>query len=111
MGIANKELKRQNKNNEERAAELIVANKKLSFHAVEKKNHADELALHNDEKEKRGVKNKELEVYNDSLKLDSHYSLSLIEASLDPLFAINLEGKLRMLMSQQLKLLMFQKRN
>ena len=50
--------------------------------------------MQNEEKEKRVIENKELEAYNDSLKLASQYSLSLIEASRDPLFTISLDGKI-----------------
>jgi len=39
-------------------------------------------------------KNKELEVFADSVKFASQYSLSLIEASLDPLVTISPEGKI-----------------
>jgi len=39
-------------------------------------------------------KNKALEVFADSVKLASQYSLSLIEASLDPLVTISPEGKI-----------------
>lgn len=99
--IANKELKFQNKNKEKRAAELIIANKELLFQSSEKQNRADELiiadielAFQNDEKEKRVIENKELEDSNDTLKSASQYSLSLIEASRDPLFAISPEGKI-----------------
>ena len=63
-----------------RAAELGIANK--------------ELAYQNEEKEKRGTANKELEAFSYSLKLASQYSLSLIEASLDPLVTISPEGKI-----------------
>ena len=118
--LANKELKLQNKYKEKRAAELLIANKELIFQTGEKQNRADELiiankellfqtgekqnradelviadielAFQNDEKEKRVIENKELEDYNNSLKLASQYSLSLIEASLDPLFAISIDG-------------------
>ncbi|MCF6129624.1 PAS domain S-box protein [Flavobacterium sp. AS60] len=61
-------------------AELVAANKALAFQ--------------NQEKEKRVFENKELEAYNYSLKLASHYSLSLIEASRDPLFTISPKGKI-----------------
>ena len=47
-----------------------------------------------EEKEKRVVESKELQAYNYSLKLASQYSLSLIEASRDPLFTISLDGKI-----------------
>lgn len=99
--IANKELAYQNKEKENRAAELIIANKELAFQSGEKKNRANELVLadkelnfQNEEKEKRVIESKELEAYNYSLKLASQYSLSLIEASRDPLFTISLDGKI-----------------
>lgn len=99
--IANKELKFQNKIKEKRAAELIIANKELLFQTDEKQNRADELVIadkelnfQNEEKEKRVFENKELEAYNDSLKAASQYSLSLIEASRDPLFTISPKGKI-----------------
>ncbi|MEO8234161.1 MAG: PAS domain S-box protein [Flavobacterium sp.] len=99
--IANKELKLNNKNKEKRAAELIIANKELKFQTSEKQNRANELviadkelAFQNDEKEKRVIENKELEDYSNSLKLASQYSLSLIEASRDPLFTISPKGKI-----------------
>src|SRR5665647_78227 len=40
------------------------------------------------------IRNKELEAFTASKKLLSNYSLSLIEASLDPLITINTEGKI-----------------
>ena len=120
--IANKELAFQNQEKEKRAAELVIANKELLFQSGEKQNRADELviankellfqegekqdradelviadkelAFQNDEKEKRVIENKELEDYSYSLKLASQYSLSLIEASRDPLFTISPEGKI-----------------
>jgi PAS domain S-box-containing protein len=99
--IANKELAFQNKEKEKRAAELVIANKELLFQTGEKQDRADELviadkelAFQNDEKEKRVIENKELEDYSYSLKLASQYSLSLIEASRDPLFTISPEGKI-----------------
>ena len=120
--IANKELEYQNKIKEKRAAELVIANKELLFQKGEKQDRADELeiankellfqtgekqdraaelviadkelAFQNDEKEKRVIENKELEAYSYSLKLASQYSLSLIEASRDPLFTISPEGKI-----------------
>lgn len=99
--IANKELEYQNTIKEKRAAELIIANKELLFQKDEKQNRADELVLadkelnfQNLEKEKRVSENKELEAYNYSLKLASQYSLSLIEASRDPLFTISPDGKI-----------------
>ena len=40
------------------------------------------------------VRNQELELFTTSQKLLSNYSLSLIEASLDPLITINIDGKI-----------------
>ena len=122
LEIANEKLAQQNKNKEKSAAELIIANKELLFESCEKQNRANELviankellfqtgekqnrakelviadkelAFQNDEKEKRVIENKELEDYSNSLKLASQYSLSIIEASRDPLFAISPEGKI-----------------
>jgi len=82
-------------------AELIIANKELLFLKNEKQNRANELVIadkelnfQNEEKEKRVIESKELEAYNYSLKLASQYSLSLIEASRDPLFTISPKGKI-----------------
>ncbi|WP_396147794.1 PAS domain S-box protein [Flavobacterium sp.] len=101
LTIANKELVFQNKEKQNRADELLIANKELEFQTHEKRNRANELVIagkelnfQNQEKEKRVVESKELEAYNYSLKLASQYSLSLIEASRDPLFTISLEGKI-----------------
>ena len=122
LEIANKELEYQNKIKEKKAAELIIANKELAFQKDEKQNRADELEIankellfqisekqnradeleiadkeldfQNQEKEKRAIENKELEAYSYSLKLASQYSLSLIEASRDPLFTISPYGKI-----------------
>jgi PAS domain S-box-containing protein len=120
--IANKELVYQNKEKENRAAELIIANKELVYQKEEKGKRADELIIankelvyqtqekskraaelilankellfQNKEKEKRATENKELEAVSYSLRLASQYARSLIEASLDPLFTINPEGKI-----------------
>ncbi len=99
--IANKELAFQNEEKEKRAAELFIANKELVFQTGEKEKRAAELVIadieldfQNKEKEKREIANKELEAFSYSLKLASQYSLSLIEASLDPLFTISPEGKI-----------------
>ena len=99
--VANKELSFQNDEKEKRAAELVLANKELAFQNDEKEKRAAELVLankelifQNDEKEKREIANIELEAISDSLKLASQYSLSLIEASLDPLVTISAEGKI-----------------
>ena len=99
--IANKELAFQNKEKEKRAAELFIANKELVFQTGEKEKRAAELVIadieldfQNKEKEKREIANKELEAFSYSVKLASQYSLSLIEASLDPLITISTEGKI-----------------
>jgi len=99
--IANKELAFQNKEKKKRAAELIIADKELVFQTEEKDKRAAELIIadkeldyQNEEKEKRSVENKELEASSYSLKLASQYSLSLIEASRDPLVVISPEGKI-----------------
>jgi PAS domain S-box-containing protein len=99
--IANKELAFQNEEKEKRAAELFIANIELVFQIAEKEKRAAELVIadielvfQNKEKEKREIANKELEAFSDSLKLASQYSLSLIEASRDPLFTISTTGKI-----------------
>ncbi|MFZ4457008.1 MAG: PAS domain S-box protein [Bacteroidales bacterium] len=98
---ANKELAFQNNEKEKRANELLVANEELAFQNNEKEKRAaeliianKELAFQNKEKAKRVTENKELEAISYSLQLTSQYVRSLIEASLDPLFTINLEGKI-----------------
>jgi len=99
--IANEELAFQNDEKEKRAAELFIANKELVFQTGEKEKRAAELVIadieldfQNKEKEKREIANKELEALSYSAKLASQYSLSLIEASLDPLVTISTEGKI-----------------
>ncbi|CAM4132284.1 PAS domain S-box protein [Flavobacterium sinopsychrotolerans] len=99
--IANKELLFQNKEKEKRADELIIANKELLFQNKEKEKRAAELVIANkellfqkEEKEKREIVNKELKELNNTAKLDSQYTLSLIEASRDPLVTINTQGKI-----------------
>jgi PAS domain S-box-containing protein len=101
LDIANKELAFQNAVKEKRAAELIIANEELAFQTEEKQKRAAELVIadieldfQNKEKEKREIANKELEAFSYSVKLASQYSLSLIEASLDPLVTISTEGKI-----------------
>jgi PAS domain S-box-containing protein len=101
LGIANKELAFQNEEKENRAAELVIANEELVFQNEEKIKRADELVIadieldfQNKEKEKREIVNKELEALSYSAKLASQYSLSLIEASRDPLVTISTEGKI-----------------
>lgn len=83
------------------ATELQNANKKLAFQIEEKEKRAaelriadKELVIQNAEKERRETATKELEAISYSLKLASQYARSLIEASLDPLFTINLQGKI-----------------
>jgi len=99
--IANKELIFQNDEKEKRAAELILADKELAFQNQEKEKRAaelilanKELAFQNEEKEKQLAAKIKLEAFSYSLKLASQYSLSLIEASLDPLVTISTEGKI-----------------
>jgi len=101
LGVANKELAFQNDEKEKRALELVIANKELVFQNKEKDKRAAELVIadielvfQNKEKIKREIANKELEVLSASLKLESQYSLSLIEASRDPLFTISPKGKI-----------------
>ena len=99
--IANKELAFQNKEKEKRAAELVIANEELIFQTKVKEKRAaellfanEELAKQNIEAVKQGIANRELEASNIDIKLDSQYSLSLIEASLDPLITISSAGKI-----------------
>ncbi|MDP3945051.1 MAG: PAS domain S-box protein [Lutibacter sp.] len=99
--IANEELAFQNKEKEKRAAELVIANEELIFQTKVKEKRAAELVLANEELAKKnieavkqGIANKELEASNIEVKLDSQYSLSLIEASLDPLITISSAGKI-----------------
>ncbi len=99
--IADKELVFQTKEKGKRAAELVIADKELDFQNEEKEKLAaeliianKELVIQNKEKEKREIANKELEAFSYSLKLASQYSLSLIEASLDPLVTISIQGKI-----------------
>ena len=99
--IANEELAFQNIIKEKRAAELVIANKELAYQNDEKEKRAAELVIadieldfQNKEKEKREIANKELEALSYSAKLASQYSLSLIEASRDPLVTISTEGKI-----------------
>ena len=98
--VANKELLFQNQEKEKRAAELILANKELIFQGEEKAKRAAELIIADKEllyqireKEKQSIVNVELETISENLRLVSQYSHSLIEASRDPLFTINTEGK------------------
>jgi len=99
--IADKELVFQTEEKEKRAAELEIADKELVFQNEEKEKRAAELVIADKEliyqireKEKSELANIELEAISDSLKLASQYSLSLIEASRDPLITISTEGKI-----------------
>ncbi|HRA73422.1 MAG TPA: ATP-binding protein, partial [Flavobacterium sp.] len=101
LGIANEELAYQNQEKENRANELGIANEELLYQKEEKTKRADELIIaeielnfQNKEKEKREIANKELEALSYSAKQASQYSLSLIEASRDPLVTINIQGKI-----------------
>ncbi len=101
LRIANKELQFQNEEKEKRAAELAIAGLELDFQNEEKEKRAAELLITDKElvfqtreKEKSEIANIELEAIGKSLKLASQYSLSLIEASLDPLITINTKGKI-----------------
>ena len=101
LAIANKELAFQNDEKEKRAKELDAANRELIFEAGEKEKRAAELviadielAFQSNEKEKQKIVNKELEALSYAAKLASQYSLSLIEASLDPLVTISPKGKI-----------------
>lgn len=69
LGIANIELAYQDIEKGKRANELGIANIELAFQQEEKQKRAEELGIAN-------------------------YARSLIEASLDPLFTINTEGKI-----------------
>ena len=99
--IANSELAYQNEVKEKRAAELVIANEELVFQTKVKEKRSAELVLANEELAKQnieavkqGIANRELEASNIDIKLDSQYSLSLIEASLDPLITISSAGKI-----------------
>ena len=101
LKIADKELLYQIEEKEKRAAELKIADKELLYQTEEKEKRAaelkiadKELVLQNEEKERREIANQELEKLSYSLKLASQYSLSLIEASLDPLLTISPAGKI-----------------
>ncbi|MDI5950114.1 PAS domain S-box protein [Flavobacterium sp. LB2P87] len=99
--VANEELAFQNKVKEKRAAELVIANEELAYQNNEKEKRADELIIankelqfQNKEKAKQQIATKELEELSYAAKLASQYSLSLIEASRDPLVTINTNGKI-----------------
>ena len=101
LGIANIELAYQDEEKGKRAAELGIANIELAYQDEEKGKRAAELGIanqelvfQNNENVKQETANKKLKAFSNSLKLASQYSLSLIEASRDPLFTINPEGKI-----------------
>ena len=101
LNIANEELVYQNDEKEKRAAELIIANEELIFQNDENEQRAAELIIadkeldfQHEEKLKREKDTIELQATSNSLKLASQYARSLIEASLDPLFTISMEGKI-----------------
>ncbi|MBA4239510.1 MAG: hybrid sensor histidine kinase/response regulator [Sphingobacteriaceae bacterium] len=73
--------------------DLLVANKVLTFKEEQRK-RAEELGIANKENKNQEIINKELEKLSKSAKLASQYSLSLIEASRDPLITISPEGKI-----------------
>jgi len=98
---ANKELAFQNDEKGKRAEELKIANKELAFQNEEKENRAAELVIADIELDYQNSANEKLEIINRRLKelsyaakLASKYARSIIEASLDPLFAINSSGKI-----------------
>ena len=110
--IADKELVFQTGEKKKRAAELVIADKELEYQTEEKEKRAAELVIadkelvfQTEEKEKRETANKELEALSYSLKLASQYSLSLIEASLDPLFTISPAGKITDMNNASVKVL------
>jgi PAS domain S-box-containing protein len=95
------ELTFQKEEKKKRADELIIADIELDFQSKEKQKRADELVIadkeldfQTKEKRKQEIVTKELEALSYSLKLASQYSLSLIEASRDPLFTISPQGKI-----------------
>lgn len=88
------ELAIQKEEKVKRAAELGIANIELAYQGGEKANRANELRLANIEKAQQELTNRELEAFNYRVKLSSQYSLSLIEASLDPLVTISTDGKI-----------------
>lgn len=113
--LANKKLTVQNKEKEKLAAKLIIENKTLNDYKAAREKHEKELILRATENGKRAAElllagqelefnnrerenledlNKKIEAFSDSLKSASQYSLSLIEASRDPLFTVNPEGKI-----------------
>jgi len=88
--IADKELAFQKEEKGKRAAELTIANIELAFQNDEKEKRAAELSIAKIElafqNEENGKRAAELSIAN--------YARSLIEASLDPLVTISVDGKI-----------------
>lgn len=122
LNNANKEIKLQKQDKEERASELKIANIELEFQNGEKIKRADELNLANIElkktinekqkkteeliranyqlniqlnnKYKQEIEIDALQTSSEKLKSTSKYSRSLLEAIRDPIFALGLNGKI-----------------
>ncbi len=109
--IANEELAFQSNEKEKRAEELVIANEELAFQNDEKGKREEELvianeelAFQNNEKEKRAeeliIANEELAFQNDEKEkraaelMIANYARSLIEATLDPMVTIDVDGKI-----------------
>ena len=120
--IANKELAFQKYEKGKRAEELVIANKELAFQKHEKGKRAEELVIANKElafqNEEKGKREAELVLANDELAFQNeekerrvaeliiaNYARSLIEASLDPLFTINPNGKITDLNNATVKII------
>lgn len=93
LAIANKELIFQNEEKEKRAAELIIANKELAFQNEEKEKRARELAIankelefQNTEKEKRA---QELIITNSDLEKTESYLKEYILGLEEMMFIIS----------------------
>lgn len=81
--------------------DLDNVNKELALQIIENKRNIKELeianknlAIQTKENKRRKISNQKLETANKSLNLSLQYSLSIIEASRDPLFTISTEGKI-----------------
>ena len=104
LEIANIELAHQNQEKTNRADELEIANIELAHQNQEKTNRADELEIANIElahqKQEKTNRADELEIANIEFDFNKKqaqkqvYSRSLIEASLDPLVTLNIDGKI-----------------
>jgi PAS domain S-box-containing protein len=91
----------QGKTNKELLSEFQSLLKENNFLKALKKTLAKELkiankeiAFHHKEKEKWEIEHKKFEAFSNSDRRSSQYARSLIEASLDPLVTISLEGKI-----------------